>query len=188
MSCYPCAPCYYPRPYGICNPCQPCERPCEKPCETIFNVISSTSQSLNTATIASGATSTAVIASFSVDADTTSKFNTTTNEYTVPYSGFYQLEAVINYENALDTVVTEHPRITIQILRNGSAISTAYAIGALGGDSTSIKNSVSLSIVKYLNKNDLLKVSGTITNVAGSGTIPADAFRLIERSFSGYKK
>jgi hypothetical protein len=143
---------------------------------------------LNTSTIASGATSTAVTASFAVDADTCSKYNTTTNEYTVPYSGYYQLEATINYENTVDTVVLEPPRITIQILRNGSAVSTRYGVGAIGGDATQIKNGVTLTVVKYLNKNDILKVVGTVTNVAGSGTIPADAFRLIERSFSGFRK
>jgi hypothetical protein len=151
-------------------------------------VISSTNQTINSAIVEPEDSSIPVTVSFSVDADTVSKYNTSTNEYTVPCSGYYQLESTINYENTVDTEVTLPPRITIQILRNGSAISTQHGIGAVGGNATAIKNGVTLTLVKYLNKNDILKVTANVTNIDTTDTIPAGAFRLIERSFSGFRK
>ena len=85
--------------------------------------------------------------------DTNSNFNTTTGAYTIPVSGFYQINASLTY---VVTAAPQDPSITL--VKNGSP-SEGYGhfVQMYNGTSNS---SVSISVFRQFVAGDVLTVTG----------------------------
>lgn len=107
--------------------------------------------------------------------DTNNNFNLTTNQYTVPVTGYYHLDALVKVEGTNVSV------IGAQIL--GGAAGTTVITKNINMQSAGADASKMLSDTKYLAKDELLSVQVYGTVSGGTVTVIGSA---TEGYFAGY--
>lgn len=128
-----------------------------------FNVTASATQSLTVNVSTKVAFNTKTF-------DLTNNFDTTTNTFTAPIAGYYQINASAGHRIALNTF-----GIYVVIMKNGVVTSS---IGMSGGTANSYAAS-GVSELLYLAANDTVAINMTLAGPSGTGT-------CVGGTFSGY--